>query len=128
MMKYAVAVLFLFLGLNTSQASTPLHHQNSIFQKHLVSKTPTATKNVLAHAVSRPQRKLLVAANLIDEDDDDDLPGPDELVLQSPYARFRIPEKKTVPDLDDDPVSDYVAIRLAVARARALARYRELWG
>jgi hypothetical protein len=28
--------------------------------------------------------------------------------------------------LDDDELSDYVTVRLAVARARAMARYREL--
>ena len=30
------------------------------------------------------------------------------------------------PQLDDDELSDYVTVRLAVARARAMARYREL--
>ena len=29
-------------------------------------------------------------------------------------------------EIDDEPLSDYVVVRLAVARARALARYREL--
>ena len=30
-------------------------------------------------------------------------------------------------DESDDELSDYVQVRLAVARARAMARYREIW-
>ena len=33
---------------------------------------------------------------------------------------------KLAPSADSDDVSDYVTVRLAVARARAMARYREL--
>ena len=51
---------------------------------------------------------------------DDGPPGPDELDLQRGFARPKIVE-----DQFDDTVSDYVAIRLAVIRAKALQKYRE---
>ena len=77
------------------------------------------TKSVLVRAVPRAQRRLLVTNDLSDNDEP---PGTDELDLQSPYRR---PELK-VPESDSD-ISDYVAVRLAVARARAMEIYRTKW-
>ena len=50
--------------------------------------------------------------------------APDDDFLCSSSAR----RPKVAPPTDsvDDEVSDYVTVRLAVARARAMARYREL--
>ena len=51
--------------------------------------------------------------------------APDDEFLCSSSAR----RPKVAPptdSVDDDDVSDYVSVRLAVARARAMARYREL--
>ena len=50
--------------------------------------------------------------------------APDDDFLCSSSAR----RPKVAPPTDsvDDDVSDYVQVRLAVARARAMARYREL--
>ena len=50
--------------------------------------------------------------------------APDDDFLCSSSAR----RPKVAPPTDsvDDDVSDYVSVRLAVARARAMARYREL--
>jgi hypothetical protein len=50
--------------------------------------------------------------------------APDDDYICSGSAR----RPKVTPPTDsvDDDVSDYVAVRLAVARARAMARYREL--
>jgi hypothetical protein len=44
------------------------------------------------------------------------------------YGRNRQSKKygKLVHDPDDEPLSDYVTVRLAVARAKAMAKYREL--
>jgi hypothetical protein len=41
--------------------------------------------------------------------------------------RIRITKEKKS-DIDDDELSPYVTVRLAVARAKAMARYREVWG
>ena len=32
-----------------------------------------------------------------------------------------------VTDFDDEPLSDYVTVRLAVARAKAMQKYREIY-
>jgi len=54
-------------------------------------------------------------------DDEDYGPaGPDELDLHRGFSRPKLSE----PFIDDE-VSDYVAIRLAVIRVRALQKYRE---
>ena len=50
--------------------------------------------------------------------------APDDDFLCSSSARR--PKVAPPTDQSDDDVSDYVAVRLAVARARAMARYREL--
>jgi hypothetical protein len=57
----------------------------------------------------------------IDDGDDD---GYEEIDFQVAYPRPRIVEDDTADD--DVELSDYVTVRLAVARARAMARYREL--
>ena len=49
--------------------------------------------------------------------------APDDDFLCSSSSRR---PKVTPPAESDDDVSDYVSVRLAVARARAMARYREL--
>jgi hypothetical protein len=50
--------------------------------------------------------------------------APDDDYICSGLARR--PKVASLPDPVDDDVSDYVSVRLAVARARAMARYREL--
>ena len=122
MMKFVAVVLSVFLSLNSSQASTIQVRPAAASLRPLALKNRTVTKSVLALAIPKHQRKLFD----LTDDEDDDLPGPDELDLQSPYARPRLTEKRTDLDLNDD-ISDYVTVRLAVARARALAKYREVW-
>ena len=73
----------------------------------------------------RQQHPLL--SNLIIEDDDDD-DGPEDLDCHRAYGRpkvYKVDEK--VIDLGDDPLSDYVLVRLAVSRAKALTKYREIY-
>jgi len=56
-----------------------------------------------------------------DLDDEDYGPaGPDELDLQRGYGRPKLSKP-----FYDDGVSDYVAIRLALIREKALQKYRE---
>lgn len=78
------------------------------------------TKSVLARAVPKAQRRLLIANDL--SDGDDGPPGSGELDLQVPYRRPEI-----INDVDTDQLSDYVKTRLLIARTRAMKRYRETW-
>jgi hypothetical protein len=55
---------------------------------------------------------------------DDELDLDPELDLHRSYIRPRL---ITVDLDDDDEVSDYVAIRLAIAREKAMQAYREKW-
>ena len=118
MKKLAVSLLTVFLGLNTSQAKTTSVERVLVYQQRTVIVNRTAMKSALVHATPRA-RRLLITNSLID-DENDDPPGPDELDLQSPYRRPRIVETP-----HDDTISDYVAVRLAVARARAMQAYRD---
>lgn len=119
MKKLAVLALLVILALNQSQAKTTSVERVMASQKRSALRNQTLMKNVLVLAVPRAQRRLLASNN-----DNDSAPGPDELDLQSPYARNRVHDKRKV--VDDD-LSDYVKVRLAVARAKALEKYREQW-
>lgn len=121
MMKLAVTALTLFLVLSPSQAKTSTAEKVSVSQKHSVLKTPTRTRSVVVLAVPKAQRRLLVTNDI--DDRDNGPPGPDELDSQSPYRRPRISE---LPHTDDS-ISDYVALRLAVARIKAVKTYNKYW-
>jgi hypothetical protein len=121
MKKLAVLVLFAILGLSTSQAKMTSVERTFIFHKSSVSMSQTVTKNVLVHALPKAQRRL-IALNELTDDDNDDAPGPDELDLQVLYRRPEVapaPERKA-----QDDISDYVRVRLAVARARAVQAHQ----
>jgi hypothetical protein len=126
MKKLAATTFTLFLALSISRANTIQNLPPSTFQKHFESKTQTPTKNALARAVPKAQRRFLKVFEL-DENDNNGPAGPDELDMQGPYGRNRFIEKRKNFDTDDT-VSDYVAVRLALARAKAMAKYREVWG
>ena len=71
------------------------------------------------------QQHQLPSNLIIDDDDDDD--GPEDLDCHRGYSRpkvYKVEEKVT--DLDE-PLSDYVTVRLAVARAKAMQKYRETY-
>ena len=120
-MKLAVTALSLFLVLNPSQAKTSATTKVLDSHKRSVSMSQMRTKSVLARVVPRAHRRLLVTNDITNGDDGP--PGPDELDLQTPYRRPELVKKL---DPSDD-VSDYVAVRLAVARARAMEIYRTKW-
>ena len=123
MKKLAVTVLTLFLALNQSQAKTNVAERAWDYQKPSVSMNQMQTKNVRVLAAKKTQRKFIVANDLTDPENDD-LPGPDELDLQVPFRRPSVVNK---PVDADEPLSDYVRIRLAVARARAMDKYRQTY-
>jgi hypothetical protein len=74
----------------------------------------------------RPHRQHLLLSNLSFDDEDDD----DAEFVQDAHVSYRRPsliqdqDEKEIQD--DEPLSDYVTVRLAVARAKAMAKYREL--
>ena len=79
-------------------------------------------KRQLKLSQQRPQ----LSNTIIDEDDDDG--GPEELDYHRAYGRpkvYYVDEK--VIDLGDEPLSDYVTVRLALSRAKALTKYRETY-
>jgi hypothetical protein len=72
------------------------------------------------------QQHPLLSNLIIDDDDDDD--GPEDLDCHRAYGRpkvYKVDEKVT--ESDDQPLSDYVTVRLAVARAKAMQKYREIY-
>ncbi len=55
----------------------------------------------------------------------------DDLDLQRGYSRPRVERRKSIltdEDDDDEELSDYVKVRLALARLKALKKYQEVWG
>ena len=120
-MKLAVMALTLFLVLSPSQAKTNASAQDPDFRERFVLKTQTQTKNVRVLAAKKHQRRLLITNDL--SDGDDGPPGSEELDMQSPYRR---PQVVNEPEPVDD-LSDYVTVRLAVARARAMEIYHQKW-
>lgn len=125
MMKFAALALSLFLLLMPSLAKRTPVQRVLDGQTASIQKTLTATKSVLVHALPRAQRRLLVTD---DVNGDDGPAGPDELDLHGLYARPRIPNREYDVVHDDDPLSGYATVRLAVARAKALEKYRKIWG
>jgi len=83
---------------------------------------PKTKKLQLRLSQQHPQ----LSNTIIEDDDDDD--GPEEIDFHRAYGRPKIYKvDEQVVDLDDDPLSDYVVVRLAVARAKALTKYREIY-
>ena len=122
MMKLVIIALLLFLVLNPSQAKTIDVAQVLESPKRSESTNPMRTKSVLVRVVPRHKRQILTANPELD--DPDTGPGSEEIDLHVAYRR---PELISNPVIDtDDEISDYVAIRLAVARARAMNIYRRI--
>jgi len=124
MMRFVILALALLAASSPSLAKMTSVDGTFVYHKRSVLMSQTVTRNALVHALPKAQRRLLTLNELTD-DDDDDAPGPDELDLQVSYRR---PEVVDVPDRkpheDDVELSDYVRVRLAVARARAVQAHR----
>jgi hypothetical protein len=90
----------------------------------------TLPKALSLSRTKRLQLKLsqqpLLSNTIFDDSDDDG--GSDDPDYQRGYSRPKVHKvKETVTDFDDDePLSDYVTVRLAVARAKAMQKYREI--
>jgi len=124
MMRFVILALALLAASSPSLAKMTSVDGTFVYHKRSVLMSQTVTRNALVHALPKAQRRLLTLNELTD-DDDDDAPGPDELDLQVSYRR---PEVVDVPDRkpheDDVELSDYIRVRLAVARARAVQAHR----
>lgn len=71
--------------------------------------------------VKKPLTKKPIISQASDLDDEGYCPaGPDELDLHRGFSSPKLSKP-----FEDDEVSDYVAIRLAVIRAKTLQKYRE---
>lgn len=83
-------------------------------------KTRTAPRPVVAKLLPKTKRQQhrLLTHNVVEDSDNDDL---GQIDFQVGYRRPEL-----VPDADTDELSNYVTVRLAVARARAMARFREV--
>jgi hypothetical protein len=91
-------------------------------QKVSLLNLPKTKKLQLRLSQQHPQ----LSNTIIDDDDDDD--GPEDLDCHRAYGRPKVYKViEQVVDLGDDPLSDYVVVRLAVARAKALTKYREIY-
>ena len=86
---------------------------------------PKTKKRQLKLSLQSQQQPQL-SNTIIQEDDDDG--GPEELDYHRAYGRPKVYYvDETVTDLDDEPLSDYVTVRLALSRAKALLKYRETY-
>lgn len=80
----------------------------------------------MRHLLPRLQQRLWnqLRSNTFTLDDTDN--GVDDVDLQVGFRRQEIADQ--FEDLDQDDLSDYITVRLAVARARAMERYHEING
>lgn len=122
MMKYVVTALLAIVVSMPSQAKMTSTERVFLRQEQRNLNTQMRTRSVLVHALPKTHRKFVVTNDLTD-DENDDLPGPDELDLQTLYRRPRIVDNHNTPE--DVELSDYVKTRLLVARARALQVYKQ---
>ena len=81
----------------------------------------------MKHLLPRSKQKLLsLQRSNPDEIDDGDNDGYDDTDLHVAYRRpTLIPCDNNCYDHDEDELSDHVLVRLAIARAKAMNRYRE---
>lgn len=129
MKKLATATALTLIILNTGLAHQPQAAQNPGSPKPMIGKSRTVTKkeSVLRDVRLPPKPKLLrsnpyrFAAIRLTDADPWAVPDDEDMITD----RHRV---RVVREFDwDADVSDEVAVRLAVARARALAKYRETW-
>ena len=121
-MKLVIATLAFFVGIATAETTS------TIVSKPTVVTDKKITRKVLqTRAAKRLQKQLAQVQthspfNINDEDDD----GYDEIDM---YVGYRRPEVvRASKTTDDDELSPYVTVRLALARAKAMAKYREVRG
>jgi hypothetical protein len=85
------------------------------------------TKRLQLKLSQQRQQYPLLSNTIIDDDDDDDDSGEQD--YHRAYSRPKVVkvEEKVIDFDDNKPLSDYVTVRLAVARAKAMLKYRETY-
>jgi len=113
--KHLLIVWLTFIS-GTSLANT--NHPTSSLDGVNPTVTQTATRKEVrparAKALVNHVKRSYIADSSIDDNDDDDA---DILDLHTGYRRPRVVD-------NDDELSDYIKLRLAVARSRAMSIYR----
>ena len=121
MMRLVTLALSLLVITIPSQAKTTAVERAFLRQQRHELKIRMQMKSVWVHALPKAQRRLAVISDL-EDDGNDDPAGPDELDLQVLYRRPEVVKIQQYPNTEPE-LSDYVQVRLAVARARALEIY-----
>lgn len=83
--------------------------------KSMLSRTARSQMALLA---SKPQQETAISLNLFDSQDDDT--GADDLDLHRSFSRPRLAQSNDQDDGNDAGVSDYVKLRLFMARMKAI--------
>jgi len=109
-----IAWLILTSGISLANTNSPTANLDGV----KTTPTQTATRKEVRPArakalVNHVKRSYIVDSSIDDNDDDD----ADILDLHTGYRRPRVVD-------NDDELSDYIKLRLAVARSRAMAIYR----
>ena len=126
MNKLATATALTLIILNTGLHSQAQPVQNPGLPKPMIGKIQTVTKNELVRPVVRlPAKPKLLRSNphrftAIRLADSDPWVTPDDEMLAPAQRRYRYPDLQ-----QDDQVSDYVALRLWLARQMAIQKYLE---
>jgi len=103
-------IAFVLVGLAFSVgAAEPVHVTQAGIVKKSIPRKPKLLR-------SNPHHKVLLVIS--DED-------PNEIDDGELAPFYRRP--KLIPDSESDQLSDFAQTRLLIARARALAKYRETW-
>lgn len=131
MKKLVTATALALIILNTGLAHQTQPVQKIGLSKPTHGKSPTAIKSELVRPVVRlpPKPKLLrsnphrFTAIRLGEADPWAVPDDEDITLDRPRIGV-VKQRAWDPDLD---ISDYAKGRLAIARALALAKYREKW-
>ena len=126
MKKLATATALTLIILNTGIAHQMQPAQNLGSPKLIHTKNRTVTKNESVRPVVRlPAKPKLLRSNphrftAIRLADSDPWVTPDDEMLAPAQRRYRYPDLQ-----QDDQVSDYVAMRLWLARQLAIQKYLE---
>jgi hypothetical protein len=107
--------LILLSGISLANTNSPTASPDGVRPIHSPTATRKEVRPARAKALVNHVKRSYIANSSIDDEDDDDA---DIMDLHIGYRRPRIVEP------DDEELSDYIRIRLAVARARAMEIYR----
>jgi hypothetical protein len=110
-----IAWLILTSGISLANTNSPTANLDGVKTTPTQTATRKEVRPARAKALVNHVKRSYIANSSIDDNDDDDA---DILDLHTGYRRPR------VVDNDDEELSDYVKLRLAIARARAMEIYR----